>query len=63
MNAGARRARRVLRGLLMNSTQSEFANAEKITQSAVSQTLHNSGAIALLASEALLTELSVTLSA
>ena len=47
----------------MNSTQSEFANAEKITQSAVSQTLHNSGAIALLASEALLTELPVTLSA
>ena len=50
------RARRILRGLLMNSTQSDIASAEKITQSAVSQTLHNSGAIALLASEALLTE-------
>jgi predicted transcriptional regulator len=50
------RARRILRGLIMNQTQAQIAEAENVTQSAVSQTLHNSGAIALLASTELLTE-------
>ena len=50
------RARRILRGLLMNQTQTEIAAAENVTQSTVSQTLHNSGAIALLASTDVLTE-------
>lgn len=50
------RARRILRGLLMNQTQAEIAEAEGITQSAVSQTLHSSGAIAVLASTEALAE-------
>lgn len=50
------RARRALRGQLMHETQAEIAFAENVTQSAVSQTLHNSGAIALLASEHMLAQ-------
>jgi predicted transcriptional regulator len=38
----------------MNQKQADIAQQEHITQSAVSQTLHNSGAIALLASEEVL---------
>lgn len=48
------RARRLLRGQLLGDTQGELAEREGITQSAVSQNLHRSGAIALLASETLL---------
>jgi len=48
------RARRLLRGQLLGETQAHLADAEGITQSAVSQNLARSGANALVASEALL---------
>ena len=46
------RARRLLRGQLLGRTQAELAEAEGITQSAVSQNLSRSGANALVAGEA-----------
>jgi hypothetical protein len=48
------RARRLLRGHLLGKTQAQLAESEGITQSAVSQSLSNSGANALAASESLL---------
>ena len=50
------RARRLLLGQLLGSTQAQLAAAEGITQSAVSQNLARSGANALAAGEALLRE-------
>lgn len=41
------RERRLAAALLLGATQVEMADTEKISQSAVSQTLHRSGAIAL----------------
>lgn len=52
MNA---RERRLLRGQIAGETQAALARTEGITQSAVSQSLHRSGAIALIAGDALLT--------
>ena len=49
------RARRLLRGQLLGETQAQLAEAEGITQSAVSQNLARSGANALVAGEAQLT--------
>lgn len=48
------RERRLLLGQLLGTTQSELAEAEGISQSAVSQNLRRSGALALLAGETLL---------
>jgi hypothetical protein len=48
------RARRLLLGQLLGSTQAQLARAEGISQSAVSQGLTRSGATALLASESLI---------
>lgn len=48
------RERRLLLGQLAGKTQASLARAEGITQSAVSQSLHRSGAIALLAGDTLL---------
>lgn len=45
------RSRRLLLGLLRGRTQVELADAEGISQSAVSQNLHRSGAFALLAAD------------
>jgi len=50
------RARRLLLGQLLGSTQAQLAAAEGVTQSAVSQNLSRSGANALAAGEALLRE-------
>lgn len=50
------RARRLLLGQLLGATQAELAEREGITQSAVSQNLRRSGAVALLAGQALLTD-------
>jgi len=50
------RERRLLLGRLSGLTQHELADREGITQSAVSQTLRRSGALALLAGEELLAE-------
>jgi hypothetical protein len=50
------RARRLLRGQLLGSTQAQLAADEGISQSAVSQNLSRSGANALVAGEALLTK-------
>ena len=50
------RARRLLLGQLLGSTQAQLAAAEGITQSAVSQNLARSGANALAAGAALLSE-------
>jgi len=50
------RERRLLLGRLRGSTQRELADREGVSQSAVSQTLRRSGALALLASEELLLE-------
>lgn len=50
------RERRLLLGRLGGLTQRELAEREGITQSAVSQTLRRSGALALLAGEELLAE-------
>lgn len=49
------RERRLLLGQLLGDTQTELAEAESITQSAVSQNLRRSGAAAVLAGETLLT--------
>jgi hypothetical protein len=50
------RARRLLLGQLLGSTQAQLAGAEGVTQSAVSQNLSRSGANAIAAGEALLLE-------
>lgn len=48
------RSRRLLLGLLRGRTQVELAEAEGISQSAVSQNLHRSGALAVLAADEVL---------
>ncbi|MGO4299740.1 SatD family protein [Leifsonia sp. RAF41] len=50
------RERRLAAGLLEGRTQTELAHEERIAQSAVSQTLHRSGAIALAAGIELFSE-------
>ena len=50
------RERRLAAGLLEGRTQKELAQEERIAQSAVSQTLHRSGAIALAAGIELFSE-------
>ncbi|MDO5634574.1 MAG: SatD family protein [Micrococcus sp.] len=51
------RERRVARGLLSGNTQTEIATQERITQSAVSQTVHRAGIDALLRVDAALQDL------
>lgn len=48
------RERRIFAALLTGATQQEAARSEKISQAAVSQALHRSGAMALLDADALL---------
>lgn len=48
------RTRRLLLGQIIGETQASLAKQEGISQSAVSQNLHSSGAVALLAGEELL---------
>lgn len=48
------RERRLLAALLFGSTQQEAAQAERISQAAVSQALHRSGAMALLEADDML---------
>ena len=54
------RERRLAAGLLEGRTQKELAQEERIAQSAVSQTLHRSGAIALEAGIELFSEVTPT---
>jgi hypothetical protein len=54
VTAMSARERRLLLGQLLGDTQSELAEREQITQSAVSQNLRRSGASAVLAGETLL---------
>jgi len=56
LGAMKRRERALLLGQLLGETQSELAEREGITQSAVSQNLHKSGAMSLLVGAQLLEE-------